>query len=96
MPGTKTKYSAKQTAIWRGEMLSKLATAQEAMSIPQLKACSFYLNGVTSQKLARILNECVDMGLLRKAKSSTSGLMLYKSVAVMKAQGYDVDDKEES
>lgn len=93
MPGTKTKYSQKQTAIWRGEMLSKLATSQEAMSIPQLQACSFYLNGVTTQKLARILNECVDMGLLRKAKSSASGLMLYKSVAVMRAQGYDVDEE---
>lgn len=94
MPGATRKYSAKDTAIWRGELLLKLSHSPEAMSIPQLQAGSFYLNGVTSQKLARILNECVDMGLVRKAKSKSSGLMMYKSVAVMREQGYDVDEKE--
>lgn len=95
MPGVKKKYSKEQTAIWRGEILLKLSHSEEAMSIQQLQAGSIFLNGVSSQKLARILAECVDMGLVRKAKSRTSGLMMYKSVAVMKAQGYDVGDKEE-
>lgn len=94
MPGVKKKYSKEQTAIWRGEILLKLSHSEEAMSIQQLQAGSIFLNGVSSQKLARILAECVDMGLVRKAKSRTSGLMMYKSVAVMKAQGYDVDEEE--
>ena len=93
MPGVKKKYTKEQTAIWRGEILLKLSNSEEAMSIQQLQAGSIFLNGVSSQKLARILAECVDMGLVRKAKSKSSGLMMYKSVAVMKAQGYDVDEE---
>lgn len=91
MPGVAKKYSKEQTAIWRGEMLLKLSQSEEAMSIQQMQAGSIFLNGVTNQKLARILAECVDMGLVRKAKSKSSGLMMYKSVGVMRAQGYDVD-----
>lgn len=93
MPGVKKKYSKEQTAIWRGEILLRLSQSEEAMSIQQLQAGSIFLNGVSSQKLARILAECVDMGLVRKAKSKSSGLMMYKSVAVMKAQGYDVEEE---
>lgn len=95
MPGARPKYSAKQTAIWRGEMLLKLSESEEAMSIQQLQADSIFLTGVTSQKLARILAECVDMGLVCKAKSKASGLMMYKSVAVMQRQGYDVSNEKE-
>lgn len=95
MPGVKKKYSKEQTAIWRGEILLRLSHSEEAMSIQQLQAGSIFLNGVSSQKLARILAECVDMGLVRKAKSKASGLMMYKSVAVMKSQGYDVGDEED-
>lgn len=94
MPGVKKKYSKEQTAIWRGEILLKLSHSQEAMSIQQLQAGSIFLNGVSSQKLARILAECVDMGLVRKAKCKSSGLMMYKSVAVMREQGYDVDEED--
>lgn len=92
MPGVKKKYSKEQTAIWRGEILLKLSHSPEAMSIQQLQAGSIFLNGVSSQKLARILAECIDMGLVRKAKSRASGLMMYKSVAVMQEQGYDVEE----
>ncbi len=92
MPGVKKKYSREQTAIWRGEILLKLSHSPEAMSIQQLQAGSMFLNGVSSQKLARILAECIDMGLVRKAKSRASGLMMYKSVAVMQEQGYVVDE----
>lgn len=92
MPGVKRKYSAQQTAIWRGEILLKLSHSPEAMSIQQLQAGSMFLNGVSSQKLARILAECIDMGLVRKAKSRASGLMMYKSVAVMQEQGYDIEE----
>lgn len=92
MPGVKKKYSKEQTAIWRGEILLKLSHSQEAMSIQQLQAGSMFLNGVSSQKLARILAECIDMGLVRKAKSRASGLMMYKSVAVMQEQGYDIEE----
>lgn len=93
MPGVKKKYSKEQTAIWRGEILLKLSHSSEAMSIQQLQAGSMFLSGVSSQKLARILAECIDMGLVRKAKSRASGLMMYKSVAVMQEQGYDVEEE---
>lgn len=94
MPGVKKKYSKEQTAIWRGEILLKLSQSEEAMSIQQLQAGSMFLNGVSSQKMARILADCVDMGLVRKAKSRTSGLMMYKSVGVMQRQGYDVEEED--
>lgn len=93
MPGVKRKYSKEQTAIWRGEILVKLTESEEAMSIQQLQAGSMFLSGVSSQKLARILAECVDMGLVRKAKSRASGLMMYKSVAVMERQGYNAEEE---
>lgn len=94
MPGVKKKYSKEQTAIWRGEILLKLSQSEEAMSIQQLQAGSMFLNGVSSQKMARILADCVDMGLVRKAKSRVSGLMMYKSVGVMQRQGYDVGEED--
>lgn len=94
MPGVKKKYSKEQTAVWRGEILLKLSQSEEAMSIQQMQAGSMFLNGVSSQKMARILAECVDMGLVRKAKSKASGLMMYKSVGVMQRQGYDVGEED--
>lgn len=67
-----------------------LAESQEAMTIDEIKAKSITLTGVTSQKMARILTHLCDMGVVRKAQSTARHRMVYKSVAVMAEQGYEV------
>lgn len=96
MPGRNrgSIYSKEQTALWEGEVMVILAESQEAMSIDAIKQQSINLTNVTSQKMSRILGHLIDMGMVKKGKSKASGRMMYKSVAVMEAQGYAVDEKE--
>jgi hypothetical protein len=42
--------------------------------------------------MARVLGNLNDMGLVAKAKSKSTNRMMYKSVGVMRAQGYDLED----
>ena len=44
----------------------------------------------TPQKMARILGHLIEMGNVVKAKSKSKNRMVYKSLAVMRDQGYDV------
>ena len=90
MRKSSAKYTKAQTAEWEGEILFVLASAQEAMNIDQIKASSVVLANVTNQKMARCLSTLIDMNFVRKAKTR-EGRMVYKSLAVMKEQGYDVD-----
>lgn len=92
MPGRKTsKYNPQQTALWEGEIMVILAESQEAMTIDDIKYQSINLTNVTSQKMARILGHLIEMGLVKKGHNKSTGRMMYKSVAVMKEQGYDVE-----
>lgn len=86
----KSKYTKDQTAIWQGETVVILAQAPEALTIDEIKNNSIALNGVTNQKMARILTHLIDMGMVTKSKGK-NGKMRYKSIAVMEVQGYDVD-----
>lgn len=91
MPGRRSsKYKPEQTALWEGEVMIILAEAQEALTIDEIKQRSINLTGVTPQKMARILGHLIDMGNVVKAQSKERGRMVYKSLAVMREQGYDV------
>lgn len=92
MPGVRTnKYKPQQTALWEGEIMLILAESQEAMTIDDIKHQSINLTNVTSQKMARILGHLIEMGLVKKGHSKSTGRMMYKSVAVMEKQGYEVE-----
>lgn len=84
-----SKYKKADTDLWRGEIAIILAEAQEALTIDDIKNKSMLLTDITSQKMARMLNDLIEMGMVRKAKSKQRNRMVYKSLAVMKEQGYD-------
>ncbi len=95
MPGRRTsKYRPQQTALWEGEVMIILAESQEALDIDEIKSRSINLTGVTPQKMARILGHLIEMGNVVKAKSKSKNRMVYKSLAVMRDQGYDVQRQE--
>ena len=50
------------------------------------------LNNLTSQKIAKVLAELSEMGLVLKSKNSRSGKMNYKARAMCEAQGYNVEE----
>lgn len=72
--------------------LDILANSQNAMSIQDIQREDIVLAHHTSQKMARVLGKLVDMGFVRKNKSKVNNRMMYKSVSVMLAQGYQVDE----
>lgn len=73
--------------------LDILANSQNAMSIQDIQREDIVLAHHTSQKMARILGKLVDMGFVRKNKSKANNRMMYKSVSVMLAQGYEIEDE---
>ena len=89
MPGRRTsKYTKDQNALFQGEVMVILA--EEALTIEQIQQRSITLTGLSPQKMARILSHLIEMGNVTKAKSKSMGKMVYKSLAVMRRQGYDV------
>lgn len=91
MPGRKTsKYTKDQDAIWRGEIMIILAESEETLTIDQIQQRSISLTGITPQKMARLISHLIEMGNVTKAKSKSLGKMVYKSLAVMERQGYDI------
>lgn len=92
MPYRVKKYTPAQDGEYKMACLAALAEQDNGISIAQLQAISIPLTGVTSQKIARCLNELVDMGLVAKAKSRATGLMKYMAVARMLELGYSTPD----
>ena len=90
MPAYKktAKYNKQQTMVLEGEVIYILSHSAEAMTIDEIQAASFSLNGVSSQKIARILGHLIETGLAAKAKSRAKNKMVYKSLAVMTEEGY--------
>lgn len=87
---TTSKYSKEKNALLEGEVMLILAESAEALTIPEIQEKSLNLTGITSQKIARILNHLVEMGLIKKAKNRSLNRMAYKSTAVMIEQGYEI------
>lgn len=91
MPYKKSKYSAEQNSMMKVKVMSVLDEEQEALSIQDIQNRDFELVGIPVQKMARILNELIDQGIVAKGKSKATGRMMYKSIAVMEEQGFNVD-----
>lgn len=86
------KYTLEQNVDFGMRVLGVLAEAPEALEIKQIQASDMMLNNLTSQKLARVLSELNEMGLVLKSKNSRTGKMNYKARAVCEAQGYNVEE----
>ena len=61
-----SKYSKEFTNEMTGRIAVILAEAQEAMNIQQIQNQDPNLVGITSQKMARMINHLVDMGACSK------------------------------
>ena len=93
MPGRRSapKYTVEQNVDFGMRVLGVLAEAPEALEIKQIQASDMMLNNLTTQKLARVLSELNEMGLVLKSKSKSNGRMKYKARAMCEEQGYDVE-----
>lgn len=89
MPGTRPKYNKQQTAIMEGEILYIISHSPEAITIDEMRAQSFTLADVSTQKIARILTKLIDMGMVIKAKSKSKNKMVYKSLATFVEESND-------
>lgn len=93
MPGRvrSRKFSPQKESEFRMRILGILAASEEAMTIDEIKRRDFTLQGLSTQKIARVLGYLIEMGFVRKGKSKSLGRMVYKFVSVMTRQGYNVD-----
>lgn len=89
MPGTRPKYNKQQTAIMEGEILYIISHSPEAITIDEIRAQSFTLADVSTQKIARILTKLIEMGMVIKAKSKSKNKMVYKSLATLVEESND-------
>lgn len=85
-----TKYTAEYNGALKVAILDVLSEANESVSTSYLQGNSIVLATATPQKIARVLNEMIEMGLVLKSKSKSTGRMMYVLRAKMEEQGYDV------
>ena len=92
MPGrTRTrKLSAAKEGELKLRVLDVLNNSDDAMTLDDIKASDITLAGLTTQKLSRVIGNLAEMGLVRKSRSKSLGRMVYKTVAKMIEQGYDM------
>jgi DNA-binding MarR family transcriptional regulator len=86
----KSKYSATANGDLRFRTIDVLVSTQDALCIADIQQSDIILGQQTSQKLTRVLGELIEMGLVVKSKSKAKNRMVYKSVAVMEQQVYEV------
>lgn len=87
-----SQFSAEQNGMIRTRALDALANSTEALSIKDIQVKDLLLCGYTTQKMARELNQLVEMGLVRKAQSKQRKCMVYMAVSVMNEMGYEYVD----
>lgn len=87
MPYRKSKYTKAQTQSLTLDAFDVLAESPTALTISEICVQRPSLIGQTTQKMARCLNELVEMGMVEKTKSK-SGRMLYMAVGQLQEQGY--------
>lgn len=83
-----SKYSKEFTDEMTGRIAVILAEEQAALNIQEIQQHDINLTGITSQKMARMINHLVDMGLVAKAKGK-DGRMVYKCLATLEEEGTD-------
>lgn len=83
-----SKYSKEFTNEMTGRIAVILAESQQALNTTQIQQLDMCLSGITPQKMARMINHLVDVGLVAKAKGK-DGRMVYKCLATLEAEGID-------
>ena len=94
MPGRSISKSDKaKNRMYEFEVLEVLSHTTNAMTISDICANSFTLNGLSTPKMAHILKALVDMGLVKKTQSKSKKRMVYMSVQQMEDMGITLSDE---
>ena len=75
------KYSVEQTQELTVRALGVLQDSSTALTIEEICANDMNLTNQTPQKMARVLSNLCEMGMVTKAKSKSRGRMVYAAVA---------------
>lgn len=89
MPYSRSKYSKEQTQALTLAAFEVLADSKEALTVSDICARKITLNGQTTQKMSRCLNDLVEMGMVKKTKNR-AGRMVYMATSQLLEQGYEV------
>ena len=86
----KPKYSVEQTQEIMMRAFGALCDSETPMTIEEIQQADLFLVSTAAQKMARVLNELVEKGVVAKTKAkSKGGRMVYMSIEVLEKQGYD-------
>lgn len=75
-----SKYSQMDNQTFEMRAFIVLAEAETALTTSEICQRDITLCNVTPQKMARVLNELCDKGVVRKGMSKTKGRMVYESI----------------
>lgn len=85
----KSKYTTEQSQEIMMRAFGALCDSTEPMTIEEIQQADLFLVSTTAQKMARVLNELVEKGVVAKTKSkSKGGRMVYMSIEVLEKQEY--------
>ena len=93
MPGRTSKNSTRTNGMLKLAAHDVLNTYPQAMTISDICVRDMSLVGQTTQKMSRVLNELVEMGLVRKAKSKSKKRMVYMATCHLD-EATDLEDQE--
>ena len=86
----KPKYSVEQTQEIMMRAFGALCDSETPMTIEEIQQADLFLVSTTTQKMARVLNELVEKGVVVKTKAkSKGGHMVYMSIEVLEKQGFE-------
>ena len=86
----KPKYTVEQSQEIMMRAFGALCDSDKPMTIDEIQHADLFLVSTTTQKMARVLNELVEKGVVAKTKSKAKGgRMVYMSIEVLEKQGYD-------
>lgn len=84
----KPKYTVEQSQEIMMRAFGALCDSETPMTIDEIQHSDLFLVSTTAQKMARVLNELVEKGVVAKTKSK-GGRMVYMSIEVLEKQGFE-------
>lgn len=89
----KPKYTIEQTQELTMRALAVLEDSSVPMTIQEICVNDMNLTNQTPQKMARVLSNLCEMGMVKKTKSKSKGnKMVYAAVSSLENEGYDVNN----
>jgi predicted transcriptional regulator len=86
----KPKYTNEQSQEIMMRAFGALCDSSTPMTIDEIQHADLLLVSTTAQKMARVLNELVEKGVVAKTKSKAKGgRMVYMSIEVLEKQGFE-------